>query len=80
MKNLRQYGQLIALSVHEKADFKIRVDKVTCYSDAIVVHLKIDGVLGLDFMKKNQYLVDVNNGSFKIKRQGKQMAIKVPLG
>lgn len=38
-----------------------------CYNDVIIVNLKIDGILGFDFMKKNKCLVDVNNEIFIIK-------------
>uniref|UniRef100_A0A8W8NKK2 CCHC-type domain-containing protein n=1 Tax=Magallana gigas TaxID=29159 RepID=A0A8W8NKK2_MAGGI len=47
--NLREVSQSIwtanstPLSVHGKAEFNICVDQVTCYNDAIVANLKIDG-------------------------------------
>lgn len=48
-----------ALSVHRKPEFNVYIDQMTHYSEAIVAKLKIDGILGLDFMKAHHCLVDV---------------------
>lgn len=39
--------------------------------------LKIDGILGLDFMRTNQCWIDVNNETLRINGNEKQMG-KVP--
>ena len=41
-----------ALPVHGKAELNVYIDKMTHNNETIVVaELKIDGILGIDFMK-----------------------------
>ena len=77
--NLHEVTQTImtanstALSVHGKAEFNVCNDQMTYYSEAIVAKLKIDGILGLDFMKAHQCSVDIGNEVLVINGREKRL-------
>ncbi|CAC5376638.1 unnamed protein product [Mytilus coruscus] len=48
------------LSLRGKGSFKMDFGKEKFTSEAVVTDLQVDGILGLDFMKKNQCLIDVS--------------------
>ncbi|CAC5424729.1 unnamed protein product [Mytilus coruscus] len=48
------------LSLRGKGCFKLDFGKEEFISEAVVTDLQVDGVLGLDFMKKNKCLIDVS--------------------
>ncbi|CAC5359449.1 unnamed protein product [Mytilus coruscus] len=48
------------LSLRRKGSFKLDFGKEEFISEAVVTDLQVDGILGLDFMKKNKCLIDVS--------------------
>ena len=84
--NLHEVTQTImtanstALSVHGKAEFNVCIDQMTYYSEAIVAKLKIDGILGLDFMKAHQCSVDIGNEVLVVNGREKRLSIEGFLG
>ena len=84
--NLHEVTQTImtanstALSVHGKAEFNVCIDQMTYYSEAIVAKLKIDGFLGLDFMKAHQCSVDIGNEVLVVNGREKRLSIEGFLG
>ncbi|CAC5422969.1 unnamed protein product [Mytilus coruscus] len=48
------------LSLRGKRSFKMDFGKEKFTSEAVVTDLQVDGILGLDFMKKNKCLIDVS--------------------
>ncbi|CAC5425634.1 USP8 [Mytilus coruscus] len=48
------------LSLRGKGSFKMDFGKEKFTSEAVVTDLQVDGILGLDFMKKNKCLIDVS--------------------
>jgi hypothetical protein len=53
---------------------------MTYYSEAIVAKLKIDGILGLDFMKAHQCSVDISNEVLVVNGREKRLSIEGFLG
>ncbi|CAC5377602.1 unnamed protein product [Mytilus coruscus] len=49
------------LSLRGKGSFKMDFGKEKFTSEAVVTDLQVDGILGLDFMKKNKCLIDVSS-------------------
>ncbi|CAG2195983.1 unnamed protein product [Mytilus edulis] len=48
------------LSLNGKGSFTLEFGKEKFISEAVVTDLQVDGILGLDFMKKNKCLIDVS--------------------
>ena len=69
-----------ALSVHGKAEFNIGIDQLTYHNEAVVANLKADGILGLDFMKRNHCKVDISNEILDVNGQNKRMTVEGSLG
>lgn len=69
-----------ALCVHGKAEFNIGIDQLTYHNEAVVANLKADGILGLDFMKRNHCKVDVSNEVLDVNGHDKRMTIEGLLG
>ncbi|XP_056022140.1 uncharacterized protein LOC130055016 [Ostrea edulis] len=69
-----------ALSVHRKPEFNVYIDQMTHYSEAIVAKLKIDGILGLDFMKAHHCLVDVGIEVLVVNGREKRLSTEGFLG
>ncbi|CAG2201552.1 unnamed protein product [Mytilus edulis] len=61
------------LSLRGKGSFKMDFGKEKFTSEAVVTDLQVDGILGLDFMKKNKCLIDVSASVLHIDN------VKVPL-
>ncbi|VDI29050.1 Hypothetical predicted protein [Mytilus galloprovincialis] len=54
------------LNLRGKGNFKLDFGTERFTSEAVVTELQVDGILGLDFMKKNKCLVDVSENIFHI--------------
>ncbi|VDI80984.1 Hypothetical predicted protein [Mytilus galloprovincialis] len=54
------------LNLRGKGKFKLDFGTERFTSEAVVTELQVDGILGLDFMKKNKCLVDVSENIFHI--------------
>ncbi|CAC5370906.1 unnamed protein product [Mytilus coruscus] len=54
------------LNLRGKGNFKLDFGTERLTSEAVVTELQVDGILGLDFMKKNKCLVDVSDNIFHI--------------
>ncbi|CAC5402085.1 Transposon Ty3-I Gag-Pol polyprotein,Transposon Ty3-G Gag-Pol polyprotein [Mytilus coruscus] len=50
------------LELRGKSSFNLRFGSNLLQSEAVVTDLQVDGILGLDFMKRHNCLIDVNNG------------------
>ncbi|VDI25445.1 Hypothetical predicted protein [Mytilus galloprovincialis] len=61
------------LSLKGKGSFTLDFGKEKFISEAVVTDLQVDGILGLDFMKKNKCLIDVSTNVLHIDN------VKVPL-
>ncbi|CAC5380720.1 unnamed protein product [Mytilus coruscus] len=54
------------LELRGKSSFNLRFGSNLLQSKAVVTDLQVDGILGLDFMKRHNCLIDVKNGLFCI--------------
>jgi hypothetical protein len=51
----------IPLSVRGKSEFHFTIDKKIYHNDAVVTDIKVDRILGLDFLKANNSTIDMSN-------------------
>ncbi|CAG2245437.1 unnamed protein product [Mytilus edulis] len=54
------------LELRGKGRFNLHFGPNMLQSEAVVTDLQVDGILGLDFMKRHNCLIDVKNGHFCI--------------
>ncbi|CAC5418552.1 unnamed protein product [Mytilus coruscus] len=54
------------LELRGKSTFNLRFGPNKLQSEAVVTDLQVDGILGVDFMKRHNCLIDVKNGLFCI--------------
>ncbi|VDI51010.1 Hypothetical predicted protein [Mytilus galloprovincialis] len=66
------------LSLRGKGSFKMDFGKEKFTSEAVVTDLQVDGILGLDFMKKNKCLIDVSANVLHIDNVKVPYVFKVP--
>jgi hypothetical protein len=68
------------LSVRGKSEFNFTIDKKTYHNDAVVTYIKVDGILGLDFLKTNNCTIDMSNDVLSINGKDIRMSIEGSLG
>ena len=68
------------LSVRGKSEFNFTIDKKTYHNDAVVTDIKVDGILGLDFLKANNCTIDMSKEVLNINGKDIRMSIEGSLG
>jgi hypothetical protein len=56
----------LPLRIEGKGTFQLALDNVTTFVQAVVVDIKVDGILGLDFLSDTNGIIDMTDKTLKI--------------
>jgi predicted aspartyl protease len=65
-----------SLKVAGKTNIEIQSDTFKCLIEAVVADIKVDGILGLDFLKSQHAEIDMCNNTIKIQGHTIQLNIQ----
>lgn len=57
------------LSLHGKAEYHIKIGKSETFIQAVVTDITVDGILGLDFLKKSRDIIDLNSNTIRLNNE-----------
>lgn len=68
------------LSLYGKAEYHIKIRKTEAFIPAMVTDVTVDGILGLDFLKKGKGIIDLNSNTIRLNHEEYRISCEGTLG